>query len=256
MSLLSKNLEQLKAASGYKFSGTKMGDLTGALEYTLATLVLDTSSSVDDYRDALEQVIKTVVGSLKMSPRVDNLMFRLTTFNDKVTEQHGFKLLATINPDDYTGIVKTGGMTALFEAMDEAIQATATYGRQLTAKDYTANGIIFIVTDGQNNRGTIMDPVVVAKSAEVARKTECMESILVVLIGVTTDNVNLDFYLTDVKNGAKCDQYVALGVLNDANAEKKLAKLAQFISQSTSSQSSQLGTGKASQPLPPGQFNF
>ena len=44
MSLLSKNLENLNAGSGYKFSATKINDL-GAAEYTLATIVMDASSN-------------------------------------------------------------------------------------------------------------------------------------------------------------------------------------------------------------------
>lgn len=256
MSLLSKNLEQLKAASGYKFSATKMDDLEAA-SYTLATLVVDTSGSVQDYLAELEKMVKTVFEAMHESPQVDNLMFRVVHFDDQLYEVHGFKLLKNIQATDYDGVLKIGGMTALLETMDEGVQATATYGKQLVAKDYKANGIVVVVTDGQNNRGTIHDPAVVKKSIENARKSECLESLLVILVGVTTlddddDSKNLDYYLKDIKDNAGCDQYVSLGKATP----KKIAKLAKFISQSISSTSSSLGTGKPSQPLNPSQFNF
>jgi uncharacterized protein YegL len=251
MSLLSKNLEQLKAASGYQFSATKVGDL-GAAEYTLASLVVDTSGSVAAFLPQLEGCAKTVLKAMQKSPRADNLMFRFVSFDDALQEKHGFKLLNTISEKDYTGILQIGGMTALFESMDEAIQATATYGKQLTAQDFTVNGIVVVVTDGQNNRGRIMDASVVKMSLETARKSECLESILVILVGVTNDDTTLDFYLKDVKDNAGCDQYISIGTATPG----KIAKLAQFISQSISSTSSSLGTGKPSQPLNPSQFNF
>lgn len=251
MSILSKNLEQLKAASGYQFSATKIGDL-GAAEYTLATLVVDTSGSVSSFLPQLEVMLKTVFKAMQKSPRSDNLMYRLVSFDDDLKELHGFKLLNTIQEKDYDGLLSIGGMTALFESMDEAIQSTATYGKQLTNQDFTVNGIVVVVTDGQNNRGTIHDPAAVKKSLEAARKSECLESLLVILVGVTSDDVNLDFYLKDVKDNAGCDQYVSIGSATPG----KIAKLAQFISQSISSTSSALGTGKPSQPLNPSQFNF
>ena len=251
MSLLSKNLEQLKAASGYKFSATKMDDLE-AMEYTLATVVVDTSGSVSAFLAQLEQCLKTVFKAMAKSPRADNLMFRVVHFDDQLYETHGFKLLKNIQEKDYDNVLQIGGMTALFESMDEAIQATATYGKQLIQKDYTANGIVVVITDGQNNRGAIHNPAVVKQSLENARKAECLESLNVILVGVTSDDTNLDFYLKDVKDNAGCDQYVSIGTATPG----KIAKLAKFISQSISSTSSSLGTGKASQPLNPSQFNF
>lgn len=245
MSFLSKNLEQLQAASGYNFSATKIEDL-GAMEYTLATVVVDVSGSVSGFLTQLNDCLKTVFKAMQKSPRADNLMYRVVSFDDMVEEKHGFKLLNTINEADYDNLLQIGGMTALFEAMDESIQATATYGQQLTKQNYLANGIVVVITDGANNRGTIHDPAVIKKSIENARKSEVLESLLVILVGVTTDDDNnLDFYLKDVKDNAGVDQYISIG-----NATpQKLAKLAEFVSKSISSTSSSLGTGKSSSPL-------
>ncbi len=249
MSLLSKNLENLNAGSGYKFSATKINDL-GAAEYTLASIVMDASSSVTGFAAQLEQALKTIFKACDKSPRKDNLMLRLTQFATRLTELHGFKLLNTIQEKDYDNVLQLGGSTALFEAMDEALQATGTYGKQLTAMDFLVNAIVVVVTDGENNTGSIMDPAQVKKTLQAVRRSENLESILLILVGVTGDNVSLNTYLQTVKDDAGCDQYVSIGNATPG----RIAKLAEFVSQSISSTSSALGTGKASAPLAPSQF--
>ncbi len=251
MSLLSKDLATLNAGSNYKFSATKINSL-GASEYTLVTLVVDASSSVDAFAAQLEQTIKTVFKSCEKSPRKDNLMFRVVQFSNTPTELHGFKLLSTINEDDYTGILKVGGMTALLEAADEAVLATGTYGKQLTSMEYLVNGIVFVATDGENNCGNISLPDRLKQSIVGVRRAENLESFRVVLIGVTNDDVNLNTYLQTLKDDGGFDQYISIGKVSPG----KLAKLADFISQSISSTSSALGTGAPSAPINPTGFKF
>ena len=251
MSLLSTNLENLNAGSGYKFSATRTKDL-GAVEYTLVTIAMDASSSVTGFAPQLEQALKTIFKACDKSPRKDNLMLRLTQFASTHTELHGFKLLGTINEKDYDGVLQLGGSTALFDAMDESIQATGTYGKQLTGLDYLVNGIIVVVTDGENNCSRISDPTQVKKTLQSIRRAENLESLLLILVGVTNDNVNLNTYLQTVKDDTGCDQYVSIGTATPG----RIAKLAEFVSQSISSTSSALGTGKASAPLPTTQFKF
>ena len=244
MSLLNKDLEQLAAGSGYKFSATKIKDL-GAAEYTLATIVMDASGSVEPYAAQLEQALKTIFKACEKSPRRDNLMLRLTQFASRLTELHGFKLLGNITDKDYDNILQLGGMTALFDAVDEAIQATTTYGKQLTSQDFFCNAIVVVVTDGENNTGAIMDPAVIKKSLQAARKAENLESILLILVGVTNDDITLNTYLQTVKDDGGFDQYVSIGKATPG----KIAKLAAFVSQSISSTSSALGSGATSTPI-------
>jgi hypothetical protein len=244
MSLLSKNLENLNAGSGYKFSATKIKDL-GAAEYTLATICMDASSSVQGFAVALEQALKTIRNACDKSPRRDNLMLRLTQFASTLTELHGFKLLNTTAEKDYDNVLQLGGSTALFDAMDEALQATGTYGKQLTGQDFLVNGIVVVVTDGENNCSNISDPTQVKKTLQAVRRAESLESLLLILVGVTNDNVSLNTYLQTVKDDTGCDQYISIGNATPG----KIAKLAEFVSQSISSTSSALGTGKASAPL-------
>lgn len=241
---MDKELDQLQAGSNYRFSATKIQSL-GASEYTLATIVMDASSSVLDYAAQLEQALKTVFKACDKSDRKENLMLRVTQFNDILRELHGFRLLNSIREDEYTGILNIGGLTALFDAVDEAIQATSTYGKQLTSQDFLANAIIVVVTDGQNNRGNILDPGPIKRSLDAARKAENLESIILILVGVTNDDAILDHYLQTFKDEAGITQYISIGKATPG----KIAKLADFVSQSISSTSKALGTGQPSQPI-------
>ena len=251
MGLLDKDLEQLNAGSGYKFSATKVKQL-GASEYTLATIVVDASSSVEGFAPQLETALKTVFKACDKSPRRDNLMLRLTQFSSRLTELHGFKLLGSINEKDYDNVLQLGGSTALFDAVDEAIQATSTYGKQLTSQDFLCNSIVVVVTDGENNVGSIMDASEIKKAVEKARRAENLESLLLILVGVTNDDVTLNTYLQSVKDDGGFNQYVSIGKATPG----KIAKLADFVSQSISSTSTALGSGAPSTPLPPSQFTF
>lgn len=243
---MDKDLEQLVAASNYRFSATKI-DKLGASDYTLATIVVDTSSSVSDFSAQLEQAIKTVFKACEKSDRKENLMLRVTHFNDSLHEIHGFKLLGSIKEDDYTACLQIGGMTALFDAIDEAIQATAMYGEKIVMSDYNANAIIVVVTDGQNNRGRVSHASEIKHAVEKTRKAEKLESLTVILVGVTNDDNNLDTYLTAVRDEGGIDQYISIGKASPG----KIAKLAAFVSQSISSTSQALGTGQPSKPIKP-----
>lgn len=251
MGLLDKDLEQLQAGSGYKFSATKVKAL-GASEYTLASIVMDASGSVEPFAVQLEQALKTIFKACDKSPRRDNLMLRLTQFSSRLTELHGFKLLGSITEKDYDNILQLGGSTALFDSVDEAIQATATYGKQLTSQDFLCNAIVVVVTDGENNTGNIMDAAQIKKSLLAARRAENLESILLILVGVTNDDVSLNTYLQTVKDDGGFDQYVSIGKATPG----RIAKLAEFVSQSISSTSSALGSGAASTPINAGKFTF
>ena len=126
--LMDTTMQEVKTASNYKFSAVKIDEL-GATEYTLATVVVDVSGSVASYQQDLESCLKTVVGSCKKSPRAENLMLRLVTFNTGLTEVHGFKLLNTIKESDYTGVIQPCGGTALFDAVHSSVEATKDYGK-------------------------------------------------------------------------------------------------------------------------------
>lgn len=221
--------------TSFGYSAVRIDDLE-ATEYTLVTLVIDKSGSVYHFRKDLEACIKEIVKSCKYSPRADNLMIRLVSFEGGLEEVHGYKLLSNCNVDDYDGVLDCGGCTALFDAAETSIKATADYGKTLIDSDFSANGIVFVVTDGEDNSSSFGPGEVMSAKADALKK-EALDSINTILIGVGVD----DSYLQTVKTECGFDSYIAL---KDASA-KILAKLAQFVSKSISATSQSLGSGQA-----------
>jgi len=245
MPKLKNDLEEHALPTGsFGYSAAKLEDL-GATEYTLVDLVVDVSGSVATYKDDLEKAIQQIVQACKMSPRADNLMIRLVTFADGLDEIHGYKLLESCNIGDYNGVLRVGGMTALYDAAENSILAQTDYAKKLSENDFGVNSVCFFLTDGCDNqsKGTEKD---VGKALKAALKTESLESLVTVLIGVgTKGDPQVSSYLDKFKNGAGLTQFVEV----EKTDAKTLAKLAEFVSKSISAQSQSLGTGGGSAPV-------
>lgn len=230
--------------TNYGFSAVKIGDL-GASEYTLVVIASDVSASTASFVQAHTDCLKEIVRACRSSPRADNLLLRLVTFDNRVNEVHGFKPLAECNPDDYDGAIRIGGMTALFDATYNGVQSVLQYGKDLVDQDFMANAIVFVITDGMDNRST-MTPGSIKQSVADAVHSEALESIRTVLIGLETQGQpQLQAYLTSFERDGGFDQYVEAGAADEGN----LAKLARFVSASISSASQSLGSGGPSQSL-------
>ena len=231
------------STNSYGYSATRLDDL-GASEYTLVTVACDVSGSVQPFKHDLETALQSIVHACRLSPRADNLLLRLTAFDSAVTEVHGFKLLEQCHADDYKGVLKIGGATAMYDAAENAVSAATDYAARLEAGDFGANAIVFVLTDGMDNASTLGPRQVQAALAQ-AVTSEALESLVSVLIGVNVRDAGVGGYLRDLRTDAGFSQFVAL---EDAEA-KTLAKLAEFVSRSISAQSQSLGTGGPSQSL-------
>ena len=229
--------------SHYGYSATRLEDL-GATEYTIATIVADISGSTAAFIGDMESAITKIVQACKYSPRADNLLLRLVAFDHLLNELHGFKLLENCHISDYGGCLIPGGSTALYEATHNAIASTTSYAQKLASGDFSANAIVFVITDGMDNASRIT-PKQVKNAFAQAIKSEALESIVSILIGVNVQDVQVSQYLKAFYREAGFTQYVEL---DNADA-KTLARLAEFVSQSISAQSQALGTGGASKPL-------
>ena len=229
--------------SHYGYSATRLEEL-GATEYTIATIVADVSGSTAAFTFDMESAITRIVQACKFSPRADNLLLRLIAFDDSLNEIHGFKLLENCHLADYGGCLRSGGSTALYDATENAVASTTNYAQKLVAGDFSANSILFVITDGMDNVSKSTAGRVKAAFAE-AVLSEALESIVSVLIGVNVNDLQVSRYLRNFHLEAGFTQYVEL---DNADA-KTLARLAEFVSKSISAQSQALGTGGASQPL-------
>jgi hypothetical protein len=235
-------MENVKVNNNYSFSAVKIDEL-GSTEQTIVTVVVDKSSSLFGYDRDLEKMVQEAIKSCQKSPRADSLMARVLAFSTAEEEIHGFKQLNDINTDDYEGSIKTGGCTTLYDTTHNAIVATRDYGKMLVDQDFMANAIIFVITDGQDY-GSSMTAKEVKKVIAETRKAENLDSIAVVLIGMSAESGTKDA-LAQFKDEADIDEYIDMGEVSSA----KLAKLAGYVSKSISSTSQALGTGGPSQSL-------
>jgi uncharacterized protein YegL len=241
------DMEEIKVSgSGYSFSAIGLDNADLASEYTLATILVDTSGSVSRFRADLEAALESIVEACQSSPRADFLMVRLVEFNSSETELHGYKLLSAIKKGDYIGTINPRSSTALYETTFHAVQALGTYAEMMdTDKDISSNGIIFIITDGMDNEGGAT-PKMIKQEIEKVQRQEVLESLVTVLIGVGTKG---DSYVSDslreFKDNAGISKYIETEDVN----ENTLAKIAEFVSSSISVVSSSLESGGPSKLL-------
>ena len=231
----------------FQFSAARIETL-GASEYTLVVVAVDVSSSLYGHGDALDKLLGTIVEACRKSPRADNIMLRVIMFNRSISEFHGFRPLPDLNPADYNGSCNPSGTTALYDAAYSGIESCLQYGKDLVAQDFNVNAAVFVLTDGMDNESKVT-PRMIKDALDGAMKSEAVESIMPVLIGIgdgASDDVSqLSAYLERFKTEAGFQQYVFAGTVNSGT----LAKVAGFVSKSVSSQSQSLGTGGPSQSL-------
>lgn len=244
MPILGEDAENLQTTNGYKFSAPPVEEL-GASEYTLVTIVNDTSISVGSFKNDMEDALQTILDACQKSPRSENLLIRLVGFGSSVYEIHGYRQLGDIGVNEYTDILNIGGATALYEATHTSIDAMATYASNLTDEDFLVNGICFVITDGDDNEGgNVWTPDKIADLIKDVDRREVLESLVTVVIGVG-DGDAFGQYIDGFRKNANLTQSVLIGEADPAT----LAKLAAFVSRSISSQSSSLGSGGPSAPL-------
>lgn len=233
----------IPGGGNFQFSAIRPENL-GATEYTLVTVVVDVTGSVHSFKKDLLECLKSIIKACRKSPRAENLLVRLVTFNSGigVKEDHGFKPLSLIDETKYTAF-DPDGMTNLFDAVYESIGATLTYSKSLMDQDFNVNGAIYIITDGDNNQSRFATQPKIKKLLVDLKNQEVIESLITVLVGINAQQFNATLALFQTNAGLT--QFVDAG---DATPQK-LAKLAAFVSKSISSQSQALGSGGPSQQL-------
>lgn len=238
---------QTLMAGNYGYTAPQFASL-GSNEYTLATIAVDVSGSVEPFHGDLENMLKLCLEACKKSPRADNLMLRVLPFNHEVNQElHGFRLLSGLNPNDYTKkLQRPSGGTSLYDATIATVEVTEKYGEDLVTQGISANAVVFIVTDGCDEHSMSTLPQVTERLKRVVRD-ERIESIKVVLIGIYDKSTESRVVprLEEFAKAAGIDQFVSM----DRAKAGSFAKLAGFVSNSVSSTSQALGTGGPSKNL-------
>ena len=242
---MENNFDMFNTPNNFTYSAIEMENLQTS-EYTLVNMLVDESGSVYDFQKQLEDCMVTVVDSCKKHPRSQNLLLRTASFasmygRDNIREIHGFSPIDTIDLNTYK--LNVNGSTPLFDATLNAIETLQSYAEKLNDQDYFCNGILFVITDGEENKSSVATLAKIKNAVATIRKNESLESIKMILIGVNDSDQHLKVVLDKFKNDAGFEEYISLGDVSPS----KLAKLAKWISQSISFTSQALGTGGPSQ---------
>jgi hypothetical protein len=223
----------------------------GATEYTLSGIVLDRSGSVQIFAAQLRQMLIEAATATKSSPRSENVLLRAVYFNDSnITEIHGFVPASEINPQDYPHFSPNGG-TPLYKATFNGVSSIVEYGKTLASKQFLVNGILFIITDGEDTERGVSPAEIALKIAEV-KSIKGFDSLTTILIGLTKPRPDGEYEsdgdreqrarivqaLESFKREAGITHFVDMGNANAAT----LAKLANFVSSSLIIKSKKIGT--------------
>ncbi|MGI9296579.1 MAG: hypothetical protein ACR2QC_01610 [Gammaproteobacteria bacterium] len=227
------------------FSHVSPRRLEDSTEWTLATICVDTTGSTHGFATELRQALIDSIKMMKESPRKNYLLVRVLLFStiypDNVLELHGFKMLADIDANDYPEF-NPDGMTPLKDITFSALGAMVEFGENLTAKDYTTNGIGIIITDGYDNQSNATMGMITNLREEI-RRQEKLESCLMLLVGVNAARYKT--FLDAFKTEAGFDDYMDIGDWTPQTG----AKLAGWVEASVSSQSQHVGTGGPSKAI-------
>ena len=242
----------IPGAGNFTFSAINPGDLA-ELGYTVATVVLDQSGSLEYKKDLLTELLRIIANSLKKSSRAETILLRVIAFNEVISELHGFKPVAWIDPvNDYKGI-NPNGMTALIDAMFSAVGSTYEYARKLEEDGFDANACVYVITDGMDNKsskkpGDVSDQITKMKAGEE------VESIITALFGVNDPTIgwtqDVTRALSELQAEVDFTEYIDAGDVD----EKNVGKIGGVVSSSITSTSQALGTKGPSQQRPSKAF--
>jgi uncharacterized protein YegL len=141
---------------GFQYSNVAIEKLM-ATSYTLGTLVVDCTGSLQGREADLKKIMQEIVENLQGEDTAQSILWRVVTFNSTtgVKEIHGFKLLQDIVPaSDYANI-RCNDMTPLYDAVGSSIEATLVEAARLWDEEYGVNAISVFITDGVDNDSTL-----------------------------------------------------------------------------------------------------
>jgi uncharacterized protein YegL len=224
------------AASPYGYSATRL-DALGAAEYTLVAVAADQSGSVSPFRVEIERCLAELLRACQRHPRAEQVMLRVVAFDHTLHEIHGFQPLPSLDPAAYAGCLQAGGSTALHDAALNAVASITSYGGTLAGADLAVNGLVFVLTDGEDNASAAGAAAVRAAVAQ-AIASEALAGVRTVLVGVGVGGPT-SAALMRFSAEAGFDDYVGIETADAAS----LQRLAAFASRSIAVSSTALGTG-------------
>ncbi len=243
---------KVQIQGGFEYSNVSIDKLM-ATSYTLGTLVIDLTTSLNGRESDLHNIVCAIAKKLKdEDATANNILWRVVVFNSRigVKELHGFKLLQDINPDDEypMSAFTCDGMTNLYDAVGSTIEATLVEGKRLWDEELTVNAISVTITDGdENDSQKIRSASIIKEKTDIALRGEQVESYRSILVGVNpgigSDWANhITKRLSEFQADAGLTEYIDIEEFDDSAVNKLILQ----ISSITSDTSLKLGSGQSS----------
>lgn len=232
---MEEKLVSTTTTSGFQFGHVPIVDDFDD-ENMIGIVSVDDSGSVNGFRKEIELMLQTVTQMNQSLPTKNKIMQRVTKFGDNLEEVHGIMPVEQIDTKVYNGILKCGGMTALRDAVMDALEVSEKFCRDLRQQDYDATACIFIITDGCENysRKCKSNSKVKAKIDALRIDEEAFTSApIIVLIGINLNDPQVKDELEKFAKECGIDKFIAM----EDVTKSSLGKLAGLISQSFSSKS-------------------
>jgi len=242
---MQENLVAAVTAGGFGFGHVPITDDFDT-ETMLGIISVDDSGSVSQFATDIENMLKIVTQMNQSLPTKNKIMQRVTKFGDYVEEVHGIQPVDQIDTNKYTGVVQAGGMTALRDAVMDALEVSEKFCTDLIKQDYDATACIFIITDGcENNSHKCRSNTLVADKIKALRVDEYAftSAPIIVLIGINVKDQFVKGQLDTFAKECCIDKFIAM----EDVTKSSLGKLAGLISQSFSSKSQNVTSKNVSQ---------
>ena len=235
------------SGSSFEFSGAGMDRLAES-GYTVVTIACDVTGSTSGFADDLLKMVKAAVGACKRNRIINKrILLRVITFSTNmrpngINELHGFSPLEDIDVDvDYPPF-NPDGMTNLYDAVFSGVGAMVDYGVDLVEGDFDCNGLLIVITDGDDNR-SVSTPRMIREKIESLKIAESLESLTTIVIGINTRAYSQ--VLAEFVADAGLTNFIDAGDVT----EEVLAKIGGFIESSSVKTSTALTSGEPSKDI-------
>jgi uncharacterized protein YegL len=119
-------------------------------EAVIGTIVGDASGSMDEVSDEVRMALVETFEAVKESKSAASVTFSTITFDEHVNVMFANQSVESLGDKDVADY-RTGGRTALYDAVSDAITGALTYEEQLLATGRSTKVIIVVYSDGADN---------------------------------------------------------------------------------------------------------
>lgn len=227
------------SGSTYTYSARSTQSLSEN-EYTLVTIAVESSNSTRDIKEKIEHWISSIAS---IDEKRDRILLRVVTFNSRVEEVHGFKLLSDTSANEYVDCIAVSGSSVLVDALVNSYFATTDFAKRINPdEDISVNGLVIALSDG-SDFGSTFGIQHLRQAYKQVVGTSFLDSFASILNSIAvTDNLVSDTVLPQVQAEGCVTLYVDTPGHDDSSFQQSF----EFVKKVILDTSKSLGSRKQS----------